>query len=42
MIDNSTYISIDIEATGPIPGPFSMISLGAAGWTGPGCSQSRA
>lgn len=32
MIDNSTYISIDIEATGPIPGPFSMISLGAAAY----------
>lgn len=24
------YISIDIEADGPIPGPYSMISLGAA------------
>ena len=23
------YVSVDIEATGPIPGPFSMISLGA-------------
>ena len=23
------YISVDIEATGPIPGPFSMSSLGA-------------
>jgi hypothetical protein len=25
-----TYISIDIEADGPIPGPFSMLQLGAA------------
>jgi hypothetical protein len=24
------YISIDIEADGPIPGPYSMLSLGAA------------
>lgn len=26
----TTYISIDIEADGPIPGPNSMLSLGAA------------
>lgn len=26
----TTYVSIDIEADGPIPGPFSMLSLGAA------------
>ncbi|MEU6144104.1 exonuclease [Streptomyces sp. NPDC047081] len=26
----SCYISVDIEADGPIPGPYSMISLGAA------------
>ncbi|MFJ3231915.1 exonuclease domain-containing protein [Streptomyces sp. NPDC086787] len=26
----SRYISVDIEADGPIPGPFSMLSLGAA------------
>ena len=25
-----TYVSIDIEADGPIPGSFSMLSLGAA------------
>ncbi|UQX03725.1 3'-5' exoribonuclease [Streptomyces sp. RerS4] len=25
----SLYISVDIEADGPIPGPYSMISLGA-------------
>lgn len=25
-----TFISIDVETTGPIPGPYSMISLGAA------------
>ncbi|MFK4221880.1 3'-5' exoribonuclease domain-containing protein [Streptomyces sp. NPDC019890] len=26
----SLYISVDIEADGPIPGPYSMISFGAA------------
>ncbi|WP_210584702.1 exonuclease domain-containing protein [Streptomyces sp. GESEQ-35] len=26
----SQYISVDIEADGPIPGPYSMLSLGAA------------
>ncbi|MET7617368.1 3'-5' exoribonuclease [Streptomyces sp. NPDC005408] len=26
----SLYFSVDIEADGPIPGPYSMISLGAA------------
>lgn len=26
----SLYISVDVEADGPIPGPYSMISLGAA------------
>jgi hypothetical protein len=25
----STYISVDVEADGPIPGPYSMLSLGA-------------
>ncbi|KMS72938.1 exonuclease [Streptomyces viridochromogenes] len=29
-IKPSLYISIDIEADGPIPGPYSMLSLGAA------------
>jgi DNA polymerase III epsilon subunit-like protein len=24
-----TYISVDVEASGPIPGPYSMLSLGA-------------
>lgn len=36
MTDNSTYISIDVEATGPIPGVFSMISLGAAAYDSDG------
>lgn len=27
------YISVDIEADGPIPGPHSMLSLGAAAYT---------
>ncbi|MFJ3924550.1 3'-5' exoribonuclease domain-containing protein [Streptomyces sp. NPDC090022] len=26
----SLYVSVDIEADGPIPGPYSMISIGAA------------
>ncbi|MEW2249629.1 exonuclease [Streptomyces sp. NPDC006975] len=26
----SLYLSVDIEADGPIPGPYSMLSLGAA------------
>jgi len=31
MPDRSTlFISVDVEADGPIPGPFSMISFGAA------------
>ncbi|MEV7616411.1 3'-5' exoribonuclease [Streptomyces sp. NPDC089799] len=29
-IKPSLYISVDIEADGPIPGPYSMISIGAA------------
>jgi len=28
-----TYISIDVEADGPIPGEFSMLSLGAAAFS---------
>ncbi|MCL8013218.1 3'-5' exoribonuclease [Streptomyces sp. AS02] len=29
-IKASLYISVDIEADGPIPGPYSMLSMGAA------------
>ena len=29
MINNKTYISVDVECTGYVPGKFSMISLGA-------------
>jgi DNA polymerase III epsilon subunit-like protein len=29
MNDNTLYISLDIEADGPVPGLYSMISLGA-------------
>jgi len=36
MSNKITYISIDIECTGPIPGPFSMISLGAVAYTAHG------
>ena len=28
-----TYVSTDIEADGPIPGPHSMLSLGSAAFT---------
>ena len=28
-----TYVSIDVEADGPIPGPYSMLSLGAAAFS---------
>lgn len=30
MVKQEIYVSVDIEATGPIPGPHSMLSLGAA------------
>jgi hypothetical protein len=30
---NEIYISTDIEADGPIPGPHSMLSIGAAAYT---------
>ena len=33
---SETYISVDVEATGPIPGDYSMISLGAAAFVGEG------
>ncbi|MFD1659511.1 exonuclease domain-containing protein [Streptomyces caeni] len=29
-IKPSLYVSVDVEADGPIPGPYSMLSLGAA------------
>lgn len=31
-----TYVSVDIEADGPIPGPHSMLSLGAAAFADEG------
>lgn len=30
------YVSVDVEADGPIPGPHSMLSLGAAAFTADG------
>lgn len=27
-----TFVSVDVEATGPIPGPFSMLNLGAVAY----------
>lgn len=39
MTRREVYVSVDIEADGPIPGPHSMLSLGAAAfaidWSGP-------
>ncbi len=39
MTRREVYVSVDIEADGPIPGPYSMLSLGAAAfaidWSGP-------
>ncbi|MDE1869853.1 MAG: exonuclease [Candidatus Micrarchaeota archaeon] len=29
MVDNKIYISFDVEASGPIPGDYSMLSFGA-------------
>jgi hypothetical protein len=26
----TVYVSVDVEADGPIPGPYSMVSFGAA------------
>ena len=31
---NEIYISTDVETDGPIPGPHSMLSIGAAAYTG--------
>jgi hypothetical protein len=33
---SETYVSIDVEADGPVPGLFSMLSLGAAAFSGEG------
>lgn len=33
MKDQEIYVSTDIEADGPIPGPHSMLSLGSAAFT---------
>lgn len=30
------YVSTDVEADGPIPGPYSMLSFGSAAFTGGG------
>ena len=36
LADDECYVSIDIEADGPVPGLNSMLSLGAAVFTGDG------
>lgn len=28
-----TYLSVNVEADGPIPGPYSMLSIGAVAYT---------
>lgn len=33
MITPEIYISVDVETDGPIPGPHSMLSIGAAAFT---------
>lgn len=33
MLNDELYVSVDIEANGPIPGPYSMLSLGAAAFS---------
>ena len=33
---NDIYVSVDIEADGPIPGDFSMLSLGAVAFNDDG------
>jgi DNA polymerase III epsilon subunit-like protein len=30
MVTQEVYLSVDVEADGPIPGPYSMLSFGAA------------
>jgi hypothetical protein len=32
-MNNEIFISVDIEADGPIPGPYSMLSFGAAAFS---------
>jgi hypothetical protein len=34
MSSNEIYVSTDVEADGPIPGPNSMLSFGSAAYTG--------
>jgi DNA polymerase III alpha subunit (gram-positive type) len=34
--DTSVYVSVDVEADGPIPGPHSMVSFGAAAFSANG------
>ncbi len=33
---NEIYVSVDIEADGPIPGPYSMLSIGAVAFSSEG------
>jgi hypothetical protein len=35
-VDRDTYISLDVETTGPIPGPYAMLSLGAVAYNADG------
>jgi len=33
MVESEIYISTDVEANGPIPGPYSMLSFASAAYT---------
>ncbi|MCD1649707.1 3'-5' exonuclease [Marinobacter adhaerens] len=35
MIDNELYFSVDVETSGPVPGEFSLLSIGACLVTDP-------
>src|SRR5690554_3471329 len=43
MARREVYFSIDVEADGPIPGPYSMLSFGACvfGWKEKGSPRDR-
>lgn len=38
-LGSTLYLSVDIEADGPIPGPYSMLSIGAVAVYGPTASN---
>lgn len=38
---NEIYVSTDVEIDGPIPGPFSLLSIGSIAYTEEGIELSR-